>query len=183
MEDTRYAKTQIYQLNCNDGYFYIGHTINDLRYRLSNHKSDSKSEKNGNSRVYQHIKNLPNQWDDVKIVLIEEVNCKNKLEATARETLHIKKHQYNVKCLNVRIAHLTDEERKAQDKLYQQENLDKQKENQNRYRETHPDKIKAYYEANKEKMMLRNAERIKCPSCDKEVRRDSMSKHKKSHHS
>ena len=38
----KYQSAVIYVLQCIDNYYYIGSTINHPRFRLNNHKNDSK---------------------------------------------------------------------------------------------------------------------------------------------
>ena len=72
-------KGKIYQLVCEDGYYYIGATRNELRKRLYEHKMDSE---NSLSRMAKHINKLG--WDKVKIVLIEDFPCSNREELLRR---------------------------------------------------------------------------------------------------
>ena len=81
---------KIYKLECSDGSFYIGSTINELRVRFSGHKTDSKK---CNSRVYSHINDLG--WNEVKIVLIEEFSCNSKLELLKKEDEYIQRELEN----------------------------------------------------------------------------------------
>ena len=95
---------RIYQLVCDDGYYYIGSTKNELRKRLSNHKTDSK--RRPTARVYDHINKLG--WDRVKIVLIEELTCKNKDELVRKEYEYIIKNKTDTKCLNMNLGNTFD---------------------------------------------------------------------------
>ena len=112
---------KVYQLFCEDGYYYIGSTKNELRKRLFGHKKDSKTETQSNRRVYTHINKLG--WDKVKIVLIEEVQCMNKQELLRKETEHITKHKDDKYCLNMHHMgpYRTHEKKNKQRKLTQSE--------------------------------------------------------------
>ena len=73
-------------------------------------------------------------WEHVKIVLVEEVLCKNRQELLRKESEYIEKQKCDMFCLNscVSISLLTKLEMR---KRYAQEN---------------PEKIVAYREANRE---------------------------------
>ena len=69
---------------------------------------------------------------------------------------------------------------------YRAENADKIREKGAKYRAENAEKIREkkakYYEQNKDKVKERFSTRVKCPHCDKEMRRDSISKHIKTQH-
>ena len=75
-----YEKSKIYKLQHEDGHFYIGSSTNELRVRLKQHKNKSKD--GNNRRVYQHINN---EWDKVRIILIESFVCANRQELVKKE--------------------------------------------------------------------------------------------------
>ena len=103
-----YEFGKIYRLECVDGHFYIGSTIQTLSMRLGLHRFVSKKGKTKNSRVYTHINQIG--WDNVKIVLIQEYPCKSKRELEAKEQEFIKTD--NPLCLNTMKSFIT-----ADDKL------------------------------------------------------------------
>jgi predicted GIY-YIG superfamily endonuclease len=105
-----YSKSKIYKLQCDDGYYYIGSTCNDLRKRFWLHKADSKRR---NYPVYQHINN---EWNKVRIVLIEDYCCENKEQLVRKEDEHIRNNQTDTFCLNSNRAYLTQHERIELDK-------------------------------------------------------------------
>jgi len=180
MEENKYSNTKIYKLECGDGFYYYGHTTNTLSYRKGGHKTDSNKPNHNNSPLYKHIKNCKIDWKDIRMILIESFPCNSKDEARAKENEYIVKYKSDIKCLNYHHSFLSKE---AEEQYHKEYNKKMGAENQQRYREAHPELIKAYYEANKQKMLIHNAERINCSICNKELRRDSMSKHKKSQHS
>lgn len=118
-----YEKSKIYMLCCDDGHYYYGSTTNELRFRLHNHKS--KSTLNMDRRLYKHINN---NWNAVRIVLVEEFSCENRQQLLQRENHYIMQHKHDPLCLNVNPAILTERERIEY-------NLDYNK----RYKETHPE--------------------------------------------
>ena len=97
--DERYKHTYIYQLSIYDkdkdeDLLYIGHTIN-LHKRLKQHKcystKNTTSKEIGNIRLYEIIQRLGG-WENVKVSILENVSCKNLLNAVERE-----QHWYNIK--------------------------------------------------------------------------------------
>lgn len=111
-----YKNGKLYKLQCDDGYYYIGSTCNELRFRFNGHKTSSKIE---NSRVYQHINEIG--WDRVRIVLIEDFPCENKEQLRRREDELIQQHLNNELCLNFRREFVTTEEKKQLASIYYQE--------------------------------------------------------------
>lgn len=137
-----YSKSKIYKLQCEDGHFYIGSTINELRYRFSQH--NRKAKVHTERRAYKHINELG--WDKVCIILVEEVVCENKQQLRQVEDKHIRAEQENPLCLNIYVAVLTDKECKTYNDVYGKQ-----------YRETHKEETKEYYklyrEKNREKLL------------------------------
>ena len=71
--ENKYQNGKIYKLVCNDGYYYIGSTTQELNNRLNNHIYLSKSCVN---KVYHYINFIG--WDNVTITLIENYSCNSK---------------------------------------------------------------------------------------------------------
>lgn len=104
-----YENGKIYRLLCNDEHYFIGSTVNELRYCLNKHKQNSS--KQSVLKVYEHINKLG--WDNVKIELIEAYPCKSKKELNDREEYHLneikkKKNKLNL-CLNIDEPQLENE--------------------------------------------------------------------------
>lgn len=99
-----YSKGKIYKLQCEDGHFYIGSTCDELRKRFWVHKANSKR---ASSPLYLHI---GEDWESVRIVLVEEFPCENKEQLIRKEDEHIRQHNNDPLCLNVRRAILTPTE-------------------------------------------------------------------------
>ena len=79
-----YSNTIIYKIVCNNLNIkdcYVGHTT-DLRKRKNQHKSDCN--KNKDLRVYNFI-NENGGWNNFDMIMIEKYNCKDDIEARARE--------------------------------------------------------------------------------------------------
>ena len=163
-----YSKSKIYKLQCNDGYFYIGSTCDELRKRLYYHKQDCKKQHRINTRVYKHINSV--NWDNVTIILIEQFNCENKDELRMKENEYIQKELNNELCLNTNRSYRTSQDDKDDKKQWREENKDymniyiknwreqnkdRMREQSKKWREEHKDYIKnymkEYYEKNKSK--------------------------------
>jgi Uri superfamily endonuclease len=140
-----YSNSKIYKLQCNDGYFYIGSTCDELRKRLWGHKKTSKTK--NHIKVYKHINSIG--WDNVSIILIESFECNNKDELRKKEDEYIQKELNNELCLNSQRAYLTEEETKEYDK-----NLMRIKRQDSNY----TNKEKEYYQNNKEQIRERQKE-------------------------
>lgn len=196
MADNRYSNGKIYKLvNGIDDALYIGSTCSPLPKRLYEHKM--KSKRKPEWRVYAHLNMVG--WDNVQIVLIQELSCNNKMELLRQERKWIEEL---MPALNKYIPCRTHEEHKlvkaVQDKTYRENNKDKVREMKHQYRQSNKDKIakhqKEYRDANKEQINARRketyeqtkdhiAEKAKQKTiceCGCEVRKYDLSRHKKS---
>jgi hypothetical protein len=161
-----YEVSKIYKLQHDDGHFYIGSTITELRCRLNRHKTYAKQHPT--QRVYSHIRG---EWNKIKMILIEEVSCENKRELLRLEDSYIQKELGNDLCLNHRRAFVTDEEINERQmkynklnkehlnkirKIREDMNRDVIKEQKRTYNEANKDRIKEqkqkYYQDNKERI-------------------------------
>ena len=84
-----YSKTVIYRIHCDDTNIlndYIASTT-DLTRRKQNHKKiyNDKTQKSHNDDIYKTIRSNGG-WDNWKITELEKYPCKDKNEATLRET-------------------------------------------------------------------------------------------------
>jgi GIY-YIG catalytic domain. len=101
-----YSKSKIYKLQCDDGYYYIGSTRNELRIRLYDHKQGLK--KNPTMPVYQHIATIG--WKRVRMILIEEYSCDNREQLLQHEDIIIRQHLADPLCLNRNRVCITEQE-------------------------------------------------------------------------
>jgi len=214
-----YKNGKIYKLWSPQGdEIYIGSTTQSLARRKALHKA----------RMNCCSKLLFEKYDDVRIELIEEFPCENKMELNKREGQHMR----NNTCINKYIAgrtikeyhednkekikqYLEDNKEKIKEQMkeyhqnnkekikerkkeWHEDNKEKIKEYEKEYYENNKEKIKQYCEDNKEKILEyqkdyreNNKEKIKeCKKeygskkvmceCGCEVRRDWLSKHKRS---
>jgi len=90
-----YENAKVYKLQCADGHFYIGSTKENLPHRKAHHVSASK--KFPERRVYKHING---DWENVRIILIEECPCENREQLRRKEDEHIQRELKNALCLN-----------------------------------------------------------------------------------
>ncbi len=154
-----YANGKIYKLlNTIDDEVYIGSTTQPLHKRLSWHKQDA----NGmckTARVYTHMRELG--VDKFYIELIEEFPCTNNSMLTAREGTFIRE----LGTLNTVVAGRTRQE-------YQIENKQRLNEISAKYHREHKEEL------NKKNRAYASV-KIVC-DCGSEMRRDSLSGHKKS---
>ena len=180
-----YKNGKIYKLWSPEGNeIYIGSTTNSLAKRLGYHK------KTNNTTCGKY---LFENYTDVRIELIEQYSCNNKMELNKREGEHIRANY----CLNKKIAGRTKQKyyedniekikewREAnKEKIAEKakEYREKNKEKLAEYREANKDKIaekrKEWSQANKEKLNERDSQKIVC-ECGCEVRRDSIAKHRR----
>lgn len=167
----KYSNGKIYYILCNDNYYYIGSTINNINKRLSYHKQCSN--RFPNRRIYKHIHSIG--WDNVNIEVLEEYPCNNIKELHERENYHIKQYLDDEYCLNIKKAVLTKEELLQYAKEYRDNhkeqiseykinynilNSDKKAEYNKKYveenKEIVEEKRKKYYEENKEVITEKN---------------------------
>ena len=194
-----YQKSKIYKLvSDHTDQIYIGSTIQRLCDRLGGHKKDCKVKNCTSKKLFELGK--------VKIILIENYPCNSKEELLKHERNYIE----SMKCVNKNIPCRTKAEYRQDNKEaiskkmkeYRLKNIDKIKEIKKEHRLKNIDKIKEYkkeqyiknkdkikeqtkeyYLKNIDKIKERNKERTKertiC-DCGVDVRKDSISKHKKS---
>ena len=119
--ENRYNNCKIYKLIDNiNNYFYIGSTCLSLSKRLYGHKQ--KSKLNPNQKIYKYINTIG--WDNIKIVLIKELNLNNKEQLLRAENEIIEKHLNDPLCLNSCKPFVSLEEQKENQRKYFQENKD-----------------------------------------------------------
>tara|TARA_R110002020_G_scaffold46464_1_gene132146 strand:- start:348 stop:749 length:402 start_codon:yes stop_codon:yes gene_type:complete len=130
----------IYKLENEDGLIYIGSTKNEIRRRLSNHKTifKNKSRSISSSKLFENNKK-------VTITLLEEVEDLDNL--TLRERHYIE----NTECVNLCIPNRTAKE-------WRNDNIDYIKKKQNEY-------SKNYYLENKERILKRMKDKYNNNKC------------------
>jgi hypothetical protein len=166
-----YQKGKIYKLWSPQGNeIYIGSTINTLAKRLGNHKICHNT---------CNSKYLFENYDDVRIELIEEYPCNNKMELDRKEGQHIR----NNECLNTRIAGRTQkeyrednkEDRQEYNKKWCQDNKEHKKEYNKKWHENNKEHEQKYREKNKERL----SQKFNC-ECGIVIRIGDKARHLKS---
>lgn len=176
----KYHNAKIYKIvNDVDDKVYYGSTCQPLYKRLYDHKNHCKDE-NKKSLIYTHYRNIGS--DNMKIILVEEYKCNNKMELEKKEREYIEQYK-GENSLNKNIPTRSIKE-------WYEQNKDNMKE----YYEKNKDNIKEYYEKNKEKIneknkryAIENKEKIKeyrnskvlC-DCGYEYSKTNKSRHMKS---
>jgi adenylate kinase family enzyme len=152
-----YSKGKIYKLWSPQGEeIYIGSTTETLARRKSGHKCLDCSSKI-----------LFEKYDDVRIELIEEYPCKNKMELNKREGHHIR----NNNCVNKITPCRTTKE-------WREDNKERFQNNQKKYNDANKEKYKEYYEDNKEEILKKMRQKITC-ECGSEISMGHLTRHKK----
>jgi hypothetical protein len=137
-----YQKGKIYKIWSPQGNeIYIGSTINPLAKRFSEHKTKRDCAS----------KYLFENYDNVKIELIEEFPCNSKMELNRREGEHIRGNE----CLNRCIAGRT---RKECDKEWRENNKERNKERLKEYYENN----KEYFKEHRENYKEKRSEKFEC---------------------
>ena len=80
---SKYESGKIYRIVNSEGYYYIGSTTTELRFRLCKFKKDYINLKNIN--IFKYFKDC----SDIKIECLEEFSCSSKKELNEREEYYI----------------------------------------------------------------------------------------------
>jgi len=197
-----YSKGKIYKLTVYDSdKIYIGSTTQNLCNRLAKHKNCFLRYKEGK---YHYVSSFELfEIGNVKIELIETFPCSSKEELFAQEAKYIK----TLECVNKVIPGRTisqwrednKESIKEKKKKYAEDNKELLKEKKKKYVEENKELIKERdkkkYEKNKEAIKergneenkevineKRKKEKVICDKCQKEMRKDSLSRHVRTVH-
>tara|TARA_R110002096_G_scaffold4076_1_gene19379 strand:- start:4 stop:624 length:621 start_codon:yes stop_codon:yes gene_type:complete len=168
MPDFKNAK--IYKLWCHEiDDIYIGSTTQSLSQRLSGHKSLDCSSKI-----------LFEKSNSVKIELIEEFPCDNKMQLNKKEGEHIRKND----CVNKLIAGRTKKEwyvnNKEKYKEYRENNKKEIAEKMKEFYVNNKEKYTEYYENNKKEIAEKKKFKIMCNLCKCNIRKSDFIIHTKS---
>lgn len=153
----KYDNAKIYRLVNNvDDEFYVGSTCDALHKRFYKHKAKAKHDPRP---VHKHFNEIG--WDNIKIILIEEYACKNKMELERRERYWIEELKPTLnKCIPTRTPKEWREQNKElileKKKAYYEQNKEYFAKKSKDYNEQNKDKIteytKEYYEQNKDQI-------------------------------
>lgn len=124
-----YSKGKIYKLYNEDkpDKVYIGSTIRKLNVRYINHKCDLKCA----SKILFEDNKIPT------IELLENYPCNSKYELAVRERYWIEQYSNRI---NKYLPITSEEEKKQQKKEWSQNNPDKVREKNKKYRDNHKEK-------------------------------------------
>jgi len=147
----------IYRLQCKEtSKFYIGSTTLPLNKRLIKHKSSSKEERKMNSPLYSHFREIG--WDKAEIILIKEVECKDRRHLLSIEKDEILINKGDLNCLNHNRPLITQEEKiqrvKDYSKIVRTQNKEREKERLQKWRLANPDKRKEQTKRERERKKL-----------------------------
>ena len=189
-----YQKAKVYSIRSyKTDNIYIGSTTQPLNKRFYQHKMDYKYNNCGKKSWCSSFELM--KYDDVYIELIIEAPCKNKEDLRRIEGGHIRDTK---NCCNKRIAGRTKEKYYKDNidnyKNYYYDNIDKislQRKEHRRlnkevlnekhkiWREENKEILKLRREQNKDKINERKSKSVNCTNCNKQMRHDSLSRHKK----
>ena len=204
MRDDKLGK--IYKLHIlgNEELVYYGSTMQSLGARLSGHKRTFKRWKNGKSAYITSFKLL--EIEGVVITLVEKYPWSCRYELASRGRWWIENNKCVNKCVPTRTIKEWYKVNTDKMKEYYKANIDKIKEyrkanankikNQKKeynlknkkkiakhkkeYYKNNADKYKAHYQNNKESILQKLKEKVKCEFCGSSVRKDGLRKHQKS---
>jgi hypothetical protein len=183
-----YSRGKIYKLVSNQtDQVYIGSTCRKhLCTRMAGHRACYKAWLKGEFNYITCFELV--KFDDCQIVLIEHFPCKDKYELEARERYHIENtvnvnrfiptrswkdyyecHRDEIIDRSKQHYNNNREQRLAKSKEYVESNREKIREYRKAYRASHKEQIKAHGD-----------EKITCDVCGCSVRRQMISRHKKS---
>lgn len=184
MAENRYSKGKIYKLvNDVDDEIYVGSTCLTLAKRFYEHKHSAKYKP---LRIHHHLNEIG--WDTVKIILVEEFSCENKMQLLQRERYWIDALKPTLnKTLPLRTVQEWRDEHKEDkaeyDRHYRTNNKlqvsQRRKARYNESKEKHAEHMKHYYENNKSKLAEQRKEKVAC-ECGCEIRKLYLPRHKKS---
>lgn len=159
-----YQNGKIYKLWSPQGEeIYFGSTTNSLTRRFNNHKC--MNERCSSKYLFE-------KYDDVRIELVEEYPCNNRIELYRKEGEYIK----NNSCINKTNYNKSREEIS---KDYYEKNKDKYHDHYEKNKDYKLNYQNEYREKNIEKIKERKSIRIIC-ECGLEVNKDGIARHKKS---
>ena len=166
--ENKYKDGKIYKLTDNtNGNIYYGSTYLPLEIRLGNHNAKFKQFIKNQDHWRQSFRILIN--NDYIIEKIEDYPCNSQRELEKREDYYIN----NFNCINKKRAYITEEQYKESRKNYNKKN---KLENNDIYKK----QLLTWKRlAEKNTKKKEEVERIKCPNCNKILRIDSLSRHKR----
>jgi len=157
----KYNESKIYKITSDHtDRIYIGSTTRNLDSRITKHKYAYNKWKDNNTRQYCSSYTLY-KLGDIKYELLELYKCNNKKELLEREAYYIKQNYILV--VNKNKPTLSEEQKIEYKKEYRIRNKEKLKEYYEKNKEQIDKQSREYYEKNKEwykEYYAKNKERI-----------------------
>ena len=162
----------IYYIPAFDGSMYVGQTKN-LQQRQGQHRYDLYKS---NEPKYLYFRKLGMNKKDIKLYVLKYCDKENVNELELKfirmfGKLNGYKYDFNQKEYQKEYYIKNSQKLNEYKKEWREKNRQKLKEHQKKYREKNKEKLKEY-----------RKQKVKCDICDKEMRRDSLRKHKKTKH-
>lgn len=133
-----FGNSKIYKIvNDVDDEIYIGSTTMTLSKRMSCHRDKCKI--NGNRKIYSHMNSVG--INHFRVILLEKFPCESKDELLRKEDEYIQLHKPTLNSINA--------------KFDRKESLRKRRDQINAGK-------RIYYQNNKDKILLKQAEKIQC---------------------
>jgi hypothetical protein len=178
----KYDQSKIYKIISDQSeMIYVGSTTKQyLSQRMDKHRNGFKNWKEGKGSFVASYEIL--KYDDAKIILLENCNCKSRDELIAREQFYIDK--YKDICINKHFAKGRNiEKRRETQNEYRKNNIEQERErDRKRYEKDKEKRIalsKNRYEVKKNQINEYRRDKIFC-ECGVAVARGSIHRHKKS---
>jgi hypothetical protein len=184
-----YNRGKIYLIttkNAVEGDVYIGSTIQTLSHRFGQHKDKYRKQIGKDGTTTTKLLFTKYGIDNCYIELIKLFPCSSKKELIDEEAKYIKER----KCVNRYIPNRTKkqyiidtkESKVEYDRKYREENKEMLKKKKSEYYHKNREKITQhhhdYYVNNKEQISQKEKEKGCCDKCGKEMRKDSIRRHK-----
>lgn len=144
----------------------------DAQYRIDNKEKLRKSNKLYEEKNKDKIKKRKKLYYE-----------KNKDEIKKKRKIYKEKNRDRIRIADKLYREKNEDKLREKKKLYREKNKVRLREYEKNYREKNKDKIKErcrlYREKNKDKIKEKSRDKIKCDACDCYLRKDGLSKHKK----
>jgi len=175
---------RIYKIEVNENDFYIGSTTTTLKERELKHNNALRDNVKYKYKLYEECRK--NNITKISCLLLQEQEIEDIKEIRQLEEEYIEKLNPTLNSHSAYTGLTKEEYRKKYNKEYRQKNKEyfrEYKQKNKGYNKEYYDKNKEYrqeyYNENKDKVLERQGEKIKCPICNNIIRRDTLSKHKK----
>ena len=180
MDTSRYQNGSIYKLCCKDTTItdiYVGSTCNFTKRKWS-HKNACNHEKQNahNYYIYQFIRDHGG-WDNWEMIELIKYQCNTKRELELKEREYLELHGGTLK--KTIPTRSKEESSKIYRKKYKKEINEKMKARYQANKEKKNEYDKAYREANKKEINERNKEKYTC-DCGSTLRKVDKARHLKS---